>query len=259
MSESDLLRMIGDGVSVANRNRAIRRRRPPALDRLCYTGGPCRGHPHPSRAVRSDYEGCVELQRRCGAWRPRGRLTIQLIARHSRGTVHVRRPRRAPRGLRLPFPALRGGSPHLHSDMLAVLPGVPEAWVGVRLKLAQREEPWRVASTSSPGPSTRCRHATRSSTCAVWAARDGVPGERYGITSSHCTTACPRTACSCAGSCARLASRSGGRGEPPATSPRRSCEGHAVKCRRAGRCPPIRRSTSQSLRCCSRSRRSSRC
>jgi predicted GNAT superfamily acetyltransferase len=38
------------------------------------------------------------------------------------------------------FPALRGGLPHLHSDMLAVLPEYQQRGLGLRLKWAQREE-----------------------------------------------------------------------------------------------------------------------
>ena len=41
------------------------------------------------------------------------------------------------------FPAIRGGVAHLHSDMLAVLPGYQERGIGGRLKWAQREDALR--------------------------------------------------------------------------------------------------------------------
>jgi predicted GNAT superfamily acetyltransferase len=41
------------------------------------------------------------------------------------------------------FPAIRGGVAHLHSDMLAVLPGCQERGIGGRLKWAQREDALR--------------------------------------------------------------------------------------------------------------------
>jgi predicted GNAT superfamily acetyltransferase len=43
-------------------------------------------------------------------------------------------------GFAYAFPALRGGTPHLHSDMLAVLPEYQQRGVGLRLKWAQRED-----------------------------------------------------------------------------------------------------------------------
>jgi predicted GNAT superfamily acetyltransferase len=43
-------------------------------------------------------------------------------------------------GFAYAFPALRGGVPHLHSDMVAVLPEYQQRGVGLRLKWAQREE-----------------------------------------------------------------------------------------------------------------------
>jgi predicted GNAT superfamily acetyltransferase len=92
---------------------------------------------------RSDYEGCVELQRRVwGLADLEVASTIQLIASTlAGGTVHVAATRDERLvGFAYAFPALRGGSPHLHSDMLAVLPEFQKRGVGVRLKLAQREE-----------------------------------------------------------------------------------------------------------------------
>jgi predicted GNAT superfamily acetyltransferase len=46
-------------------------------------------------------------------------------------------------GFAYAFAALRGGTPHLHSDMVAVLPGEQARGVGARLKWAQREEALR--------------------------------------------------------------------------------------------------------------------
>jgi chorismate synthase len=43
-------------------------------------------------------------------------------------------------GFTYAFPALRRGLPHLHSDLLAVLPDYQKRGVGLRLKRAQREE-----------------------------------------------------------------------------------------------------------------------
>jgi predicted GNAT superfamily acetyltransferase len=49
----------------------------------------------------------------------------------------------SPLGFAYAFAALRGGTPHLHSDMLAVLPEHQKRGVGARLKWAQREEAQR--------------------------------------------------------------------------------------------------------------------
>jgi chorismate synthase len=43
-------------------------------------------------------------------------------------------------GFAYAFASLRGGAPHLHSDMVAVLPEFQRQGVGLRLKHAQREE-----------------------------------------------------------------------------------------------------------------------
>ena len=91
----------------------------------------------------ADYEGCVELQRRVwGLADLEIASTIQMIASTlAGGTVHVAATRDGQRvGFAYAFPALRGGHAHLHSDMLAVLPEFQKRGVGVRLKLAQREE-----------------------------------------------------------------------------------------------------------------------
>jgi predicted GNAT superfamily acetyltransferase len=46
-------------------------------------------------------------------------------------------------GFAYAFPGLRGGEPHLHSDMLAVHPDARGRGIGARLKWAQREEALR--------------------------------------------------------------------------------------------------------------------
>jgi len=91
----------------------------------------------------ADYEACVELQRRVwGLTDLEITSTIQLIASSlAGGTLHVAEAEAGRQvGFAYAFPALRGGSPHLHSDMLAVLPEFQQRGVGVRLKRAQREE-----------------------------------------------------------------------------------------------------------------------
>jgi predicted GNAT superfamily acetyltransferase len=91
----------------------------------------------------ADYEGCVELQRQVwGLSDLEIASTLQLIASTlAGGTVQVAATAEGRLvGFAYAFPALRGGHPHLHSDMLAVLPEFQKRGVGVRLKLAQREE-----------------------------------------------------------------------------------------------------------------------
>jgi predicted GNAT superfamily acetyltransferase len=91
---------------------------------------------------RADYDACVELQR--AVWSLQDvevASAIQMIATtFAGGTVHVAETEggRAV-GFAYAFPAINGG-PHLHSDMLAVLPEYQKRGVGVRLKWAQREE-----------------------------------------------------------------------------------------------------------------------
>ncbi len=92
---------------------------------------------------RADYESCVLLQ---GAvWGLQDieiTSAIQMIATtHAGGLVQIAEtPDGQAVGFAYAFPALRGGVPHLHSDMLAVLPEYQRRGVGVRLKWAQREE-----------------------------------------------------------------------------------------------------------------------
>ena len=95
---------------------------------------------------RPDFEACVLLQR--AVWGLSDldvTSAIQLIATtHAGGTLHVAEAAGGqPVGFAYAFPGLRGGVPHLHSDMLAVLPDWQQRGVGVRLKWAQREEALR--------------------------------------------------------------------------------------------------------------------
>jgi predicted GNAT superfamily acetyltransferase len=96
----------------------------------------------PARA-RSDYDACVLLQR--AVWGLEDieiTSAIQLIATtHAGGMLHIAEATGGRTvGFAYAFPALRGGTPHLHSDMLAVLPEYQQRGVGLRLKWAQREE-----------------------------------------------------------------------------------------------------------------------
>jgi predicted GNAT superfamily acetyltransferase len=96
----------------------------------------------PARS-RADFEACVELQR--AVWQLSDleiTSAIQMIATtHAGGLVQLaERGDGRIVGFAHAFPALRGGIPHLHSDMLAVLPEEQKHGVGVKLKWAQREE-----------------------------------------------------------------------------------------------------------------------
>ena len=92
---------------------------------------------------RADFDACVLLQR--AVW-GLGDLEItsalQMIATiHAGGMLHVVESAEGQAvGFAYAFPGLRGGSPHFHSDMLAVLPEHQKLGLGVRLKWAQREE-----------------------------------------------------------------------------------------------------------------------
>src|SRR6185295_13663153 len=60
---------------------------------------------------------------------------------HAGGSLHLAESSDGkPVGFAYAFPALRGGVPHLHSDMLSVLAEHRKQGVGLRLKRAQREE-----------------------------------------------------------------------------------------------------------------------
>ena len=92
---------------------------------------------------RADFDACVLLQRAVwGLADIEITSAIQLIATtHAGGTLHLAEAADGQAvGFAYAFPALRGGVPHLHSDMLAVLPEYQKKGVGVRLKWAQREE-----------------------------------------------------------------------------------------------------------------------
>ena len=91
---------------------------------------------------RSDYDACVELQRAVwGLYDVEVTSAIQMIATtFAGGTVHIAETAEGrPVAFAYAFPGLSGG-PHLHSDMLAVLPDHQGRGIGARLKWAQREE-----------------------------------------------------------------------------------------------------------------------
>jgi predicted GNAT superfamily acetyltransferase len=90
----------------------------------------------------ADYEACVQLQR--AVWRLSDleiASAIQLIATiHAGGSLLLAFDADGQAlGFAYAFAALRGGTPHLHSDMLAVLPEYQRRGLGVRLKWAQRD------------------------------------------------------------------------------------------------------------------------
>ncbi len=94
-------------------------------------------------ARRSDFDACVALQK--AVWHLDDleiTSAIQLIATtHAGGMLQLAETTDGRGiGFAYAFPALRGGAPHLHSDLLAVLPGEQAKGVGARLKWAQREE-----------------------------------------------------------------------------------------------------------------------
>ena len=92
---------------------------------------------------RSDLETCVTLQRAVwGLSDLEITSTLQLIATlHAGGLLHLAETADGvPVAFAYAFPAIRGGVAHLHSDMLAVLPGHQEHGIGGRLKWAQRDD-----------------------------------------------------------------------------------------------------------------------
>jgi predicted GNAT superfamily acetyltransferase len=96
----------------------------------------------PARA-RSDYDSCVLLQRAVwGLADIEITSALQMIATvHAGGTLLIAEASSGEAmGFAYALAALRGGTPHLHSDMLAVLPEHQKRGVGVRLKWAQRDE-----------------------------------------------------------------------------------------------------------------------
>jgi len=91
---------------------------------------------------RADYDVCVALQEEVwGLDALEVTSAIQMIAStFAGGLVHLAEtPGGQAVGFAYAFPALTGG-PHLHSDMLAVLPSHQKQGVGARLKWAQRED-----------------------------------------------------------------------------------------------------------------------
>lgn len=95
---------------------------------------------------RGDYDACVELQREVwGLTDLEVTSAIQLVATvHAGGLLLLAdSPGDGIVGFCYAFAALRGGLPHLHSDMLAVRDAVRGRGVGLRLKWAQREEALR--------------------------------------------------------------------------------------------------------------------
>ena len=97
----------------------------------------------PIRAARGheDLEACVALQREVwGLADLEVTSAVQLAATvHAGGLLLVAEGADgALDGFCYAFAALRGGEPHLHSDMLAVRPGARARGLGLRLKWAQR-------------------------------------------------------------------------------------------------------------------------
>jgi len=95
---------------------------------------------------RADLEACVLLQRAVwGLADLEITSSLQLTATiHAGGFLHLAETASGQGiGFCYAFPAIRGGVPHLHSDMLAVLPEWQKHGVGARLKWAQREEALR--------------------------------------------------------------------------------------------------------------------
>jgi chorismate synthase len=95
---------------------------------------------------RGDFDACVELQREVwGLSDLEVTSAIQLLATvHAGGLLLVAEtPGGGVAGFCYAFAALRGGLPHLHSDMLAVRHSARGHGVGLRLKWAQREEALR--------------------------------------------------------------------------------------------------------------------
>lgn len=93
--------------------------------------------------TRTDFDACVLLQRAVwGLEDVEITSAIQLIATtHAGGLLHLAETGDGRVvGFAYAFPALRGGVPHLHSDMLAVLPDHQQRGLGLRLKWAQRDE-----------------------------------------------------------------------------------------------------------------------
>ena len=92
---------------------------------------------------RADFDASVLLQKAVwGLADLEVTSALQLIATvHAGGMLHIAETAAGePVGFAYAFPALRGGLPHLHSDMLAVVPEYQKRGVGVALKWAQRDD-----------------------------------------------------------------------------------------------------------------------
>lgn len=92
---------------------------------------------------RADFDACVLLQQAVwGISDLEVTGAIQLIATtHAGGSLLLAETLEGRAvGFAYAFPALRGGTPHLRSDMLAVLPEYQKRGLGARLKWAQRDE-----------------------------------------------------------------------------------------------------------------------
>ena len=92
---------------------------------------------------RADLESTVLLQRAVwGLTDLEITSTLQQIAiLHAGGMLHMAETKAAePVGFVLAFPGIRGGKPHLHSDMLAVRPDHQNRGLGTRMKWAQRQD-----------------------------------------------------------------------------------------------------------------------
>ena len=92
---------------------------------------------------RADFEACVRLQRE--VWRLADveiTSAIQLVATTwAGGLLHLAETAEGEAvGFAYAFPALRGGTPHLHSDMVAVRPDHQRHGLGAKLKWAQRAD-----------------------------------------------------------------------------------------------------------------------
>jgi predicted GNAT superfamily acetyltransferase len=96
--------------------------------------------------TRSDFDACLDLQRTVGGVPDLEAVSpAQLIAAvHAGGLVHLAEGGgRDVVGFAYAYPALRGGVPHLQSEMLAVRPDLQARGLGARLKWAQRAEALR--------------------------------------------------------------------------------------------------------------------
>lgn len=90
-----------------------------------------------------DYDACVELQR--AIWKISDLEIVSAVemiaAVFSGGMAHLAETAAGRAvGFAFAFPALRGRAPHLHSDMVGVLPELQGQGLGVKLKWQQRED-----------------------------------------------------------------------------------------------------------------------